>query len=228
MPLSTARFIDWLVRELGSPPVRAPPVLRPVPVASRAEALEAASLGLPAVVTSPNAVDAMASLLPRDLLESALSDSIAIGPMTASAILDVVPGARVSVPRSHDSASLIALLRGGRRVLWCSTGVEESLARAVYRAGGIVVRLYRLEVDERSADEIRSSLSADDLVVFASMASVEAWSRVRIGLAPRPRAAAISRRVAAALRGDESISSLAVFEMGDMRKFPEFLRAAHG
>ncbi|MFP3137396.1 MAG: uroporphyrinogen-III synthase [Nitrososphaeria archaeon] len=228
VPLSTRRFARWLSGELGSPPVLAVPALRVVPTAPPPEVEAAARLGLPAVVTSPNAVDVMASILPRELLRAALSRSIAIGPMTAEAIAEAVPGARVEVPPTHSSRSLLSVLGPGPRVLWCSEGVEESLARAVEASGGAVVRLYRVEADRGALGRIRSALSDGDVVVFASLSSVEAWGLLREGLAARPRGAAVSRRVAAPLRGDPSLSSLAAFEGGDIRRFPQFLRALAG
>ncbi|MDP7982446.1 MAG: uroporphyrinogen-III synthase [Conexivisphaerales archaeon] len=227
VPLSTERFIRWLSRELGSPPVRGPPVLVPVPEVDAGEVSRIASLGLPAIVTSPNAVDMLESMLPRSVLAAALSKSIAIGPMTADAILSAVPGASVSVPGEHNSRSLASSLADARYVLWCSEGVDRSLVDAVERRQGLVVRLYRLDIDERAIDELRRSLSDEDLVVFASGASVSAWRLLRKGIAANPRAVAVSRRIAGALASDAP-PSLAIFEDGDMRKFPHFLRAVYG
>ena len=226
-PLSTERFIRWLSRELGSPPVHGPPVLIPVPNVDVDEVLRVASLGLPAIVTSPNAVDVLASMLPRPVLVTALSKSIAIGPMTADAILGAVPGASVSVPGEHNSRALASSLVNARYVLWCSEGVDHSLVDAVERRQGLVVRLYRLDIDERAIEDLRRSLSDEDLVVFASGASVSAWRRLKRGIDTNPRAVAVSRRIADALASD-SLRSLAVFEDGDMRKFPHFLRAVYG
>jgi len=229
VPLSTERFIRWLVGEIGSPPVRGPPVLRPEVAAPREAVMSAASLGWAAVVTSPNAVDVLSSGLPRPLLLRALSRTIAIGPMTAEAVRDAVPGASIRVPESHDSGSLISSLAGGERyVLWCSDRVDPALSAAVEGSGGVVVRLYGLKVDARAADEIRRSLAPGDLLVFASASSVEAWRRVGDGLDVRVRAATISGRVTRALGYDPRISSLSTFGGGDMRKFPQFLREAYG
>ena len=225
-PLSTERFIRWLSQELGSPPVRGPPVLVPVPNADVNEVSRAASLGLPAIVTSPNAVDMLASMLPRPVLVTALSKSIAIGPMTADAILGAVPGASVSVPEEHNSRALASSLADARYVLWCSEGVDRSLVDAVEKRQGLVVKLYRLDIDERAVDELRHSISDEDLVIFASGASVDAWRRLKRGIAANPRAVAVSRRVADALASDAP-SSLAIFNDGDMRKFPHFLRAVY-
>ncbi len=227
VPLSTERFIRWLSRELGSPPVRGPPVLVPVRIAGEGEILRAASLGLPSIVTSPNAVDVLASVLPRRALEEALSRAVAIGPATAEAVLEAVPGASVVVPEEHNSRALAAYAASGRYVLWCSDSVDRSLAWAVEGRGGLVVRLYRLAVDWGAVEELRGSISDGDLLVLASRASVDVWRSLREGLAASPRVVAVSRRVAEALAGDAP-ARLAVFEGGDMRKFPDFLRGIYG
>lgn len=229
LPLATETFVSWLVRELGSPPVVGLPVLVRRPEARVEEIVGAAEWGDASIFTSPAAVEAVSSALPADLLARVLRLVYAIGPITASAAFEAASraGARAEVrsPEGNDSLSLAAMLEEGPRyVLWCSSGVSPQLERRVLELGGRVVKLYRVEVDRRAAEEASSLLASGSvkLLVMASSSSLEAWRAIR-GSAPRPlAAAAISWRVASGLRGDPLISSVAWYD-GDIRGFPAFL-----
>lgn len=192
------------------------------------------------VITSKTAVKIIMKYLynSTDLIRKLFKRVYAIGPATAREVSkyakDIHIKTELYIPESHNSTGLIDILDENRRYLLISSDkVDEKLANLILISGGVIARIYSIEINLNALRGILTLLGNNKFkntyFLFTSLSSSSAWLKLKRldenGVLYRTNlyAIAISKRVSMSISRNDFIKIYINMDK-NIDKFPEFIR----
>jgi uroporphyrinogen-III synthase len=168
----------------------------------------------------------------KNLASKIFQNSIAIGPQTALKILRLTQNLQcsyVELPKRHNSKGIAEILKENENyILWCSKGVDKSLAKIIAARNGVVASIYEVRVKSENLKLLHNALISypTRYIIFTSLSSKDVWLHYK----KRFRhvngdlyAIAISKRVANQI-GSFNFKYIYTYDSTNISNFYDFIK----